>query len=492
MTEQAPLRLKLPLEATFPDLGCSPANEDFCVPAPPLDLQDLVDAPCRSLDLEFKSWRNLDNPDDQAELARDIAAIANSGGGHILFGFNEETLVPADAEPFGTHCAEARVVAVVGSYLDPPPHCEVHLVRASAGEWHPVIRVAGHGATPIVAKRDGPVIGGMRLIERGTVYIRRHRAPQAAALSAPRPETARIDSPQDWVGLVRRCVRQDSEALVAMIEAALEGRRAVPALQDRLLDWHLAARRAFLALIPRSPIAAQLAGRHYALSYALELKRPQTLDQAQLPEHLRRCAFEAQALFPPGLRMFEPPYRLAARPRFVSDPSTGDDDTDFLETAWLRAYPLTEIADLWRVSPKGFATIVKPYEEDRAEVNAALGTEPGTWLNPDLLARDLAELVCHAKSYARFFASVRRAVFRCDWWGLAGRELFDPEGRWAQTGAALGDHRAATLDVPTASLVQAWPDAVARLMAPVLRALEPDLVLDADWVRAQAPRWRGS
>jgi hypothetical protein len=68
--------------------------------------------------------------------------------------------------------------------------------------------------------------------------------------------------------------------------------------------------------------------------------------------------------------------------------------------------------------------------------------------------------------------------------------LFDPDGRWAHSGAALGDHRAAMLDVPIASLVQAWPEAAARLMAPVLRALEPDLVLDADWVRAQAPRWR--
>ena len=106
--------------------------------------------------------------------------------------------------------------------------------------------------------------------------------------------------------------------------------------------------------------------------------------------------------------------------------------------------------------------------------------------------RELAELICHARALARFFAGTRRAVFRCDWWGLAGRTLFDPEGRWAQTGAALGDHRAAALDVPIASLVQAWPEAVARLMAPVLRALEPDLVLNADWVRAQAPRWRRS
>jgi hypothetical protein len=490
MTEQAPLRLQLPVETTFPHATYTAANEDLCAPAAPLDLQDLVDAPCRSLEAEFKGWRNLDNPEDQAELARDIAAIANAGGGHIAFGFNEETLAPVDTEPLGTNCAESRVESITSTYLDPPPRCGVHLVRSARGDWHPVIRIAGHGATPVVARRDGPVVGGARLIERGLVYIRRHRAARDGPFGAPWVETARIDSPQDWVGLIRRCVRQDSEALLGMIESALEGRRAVPALQDRLLDWHLAARHAFLQLVPRSPVAALLERRHYALSYALELSRPQTVDHAQLPEHLRHCAFEAQALFRPGLRMFEPPYRLAARPRFVADPASGDDDTDFLETAWLRAYPTTETADLWRVSPKGFATIVKPYAEDQAQVNVTLGTQPGTWLNPDLLARELAELVCHARSFARFFAGARRAIFRCDWWGLAGRELFDPEGRWAQSGAALGDHRAAALDVPIASLVQAWPEAVARIMAPVLRALEPDLVLDADWVRAQAPRWR--
>ena len=38
--------------------------------------------------------------------------------------------------------------------------------------------------------------------------------------------------------------------------------------------------------------------------------------------------------------------------------------------------------------------------------------------------------------------------------------------------------------------MQAWPDAVARMMAPVLRAFEPDLALGPDWVRAQAARWR--
>ena len=80
-------------------------------------------------------------------------------------------------------------------------------------------------------------------------------------------------------------------------------------------------------------------------------------------------------------------------------------------------------------------------------------------------------------------------LFRCDWWGLAGRELFDPAGNWPHSGAAIGDHRAVSLAVPLASLATAWPETVARLMAPVMRALEPDLLLGADWVRGQAAGW---
>ena len=57
--------------------------------AAPNTIQDLVDAPCRALEIEYKSWRNLDHADDRAELARDIAALANHGGGFVVFGFNE-------------------------------------------------------------------------------------------------------------------------------------------------------------------------------------------------------------------------------------------------------------------------------------------------------------------------------------------------------------------------------------------------------------------
>lgn len=492
MTEHAQLRLQSTAAATIarPDLPAA-AEEPLCAPAAPLDLKDLVDAPCRTLESEYKSWRNFDTAEDQAELARDVAALANIGGGTIAFGFNEETLVPTDSEPFGTVCTQERIDAIVATYLDPPPRCELHHVRSASGDMHLVIRVSGHGITPVCVRYNGPLTNSGRLLERSAVYIRRHARSRGRLTDIPRAESARIEVPQDWAKLIRRCVRQDREALLSAIEATLADREPPSSVHEQLFVWHRAARAAFLALVPRSPAAERLARCHYALSYAVDLQRPQLLDHAQLPEFLQRCAFANQNLFRRGPRLFEPPYRLGVRPRFVTDPTLGDDETDFLETTWLRAYPPTEMTDLWRVSPKGFATIVRDYGEDRREVNLSLDTEPGTWISADLLASELAELVCHARHIAGFYAAARRVVFRCEWWGLAGRVLRDPEARWPQTGVARGDHRAVSLDVSVAALANTWADVVSRLMAPVLRALEPDLRLGADWVWAQLPRWRG-
>jgi hypothetical protein len=109
-----------------------------------------------------------------------------------------------------------------------------------------------------------------------------------------------------------------------------------------------------------------------------------------------------------------------------------------------------------------------------------------------VLTQEVAELAWHARIFARLFTGVRRVAFRCEWWGLAGRELFDTEARWPHRGPALGDHCVSTLHVPLARLAQSWPEVVAQLIAPVMRAVEPDVVLDAEWVRAQAPRWAAS
>jgi hypothetical protein len=473
----------LPLEvAGIPQFPPTPEDIVFAAAAP-CDLRDMVEAPCRSLEVEYKSWRNLDHTEDRAELARDIAALANHGGGFIVFGFDERTLTPDDTDPFRTDCTIDRITAIVRAYLDPPIRCDVVPVMSTAGVVHPVIRVAGHDATPVCVRQDGPVIGSVKLIERGAYYIRKH-GPIAAGrhIGIPRPQSGRIEIPQDWAPLIRRCVRRDREVLLGMLEAAIEGRAQTPDLAQRLLIWHRAARAAFLALVPRSPVADSLARRHYALSYGFELIRPEMLEPAQLADALRRTVFALQPQFRSGWNMFDPPYRRAVQARFVLDPESGDEEQDFLETAWLRDRNPGETADFWRVSPRGLASIVRGYAEDMTQSSPLPPIRPGTCLSPSTLTQEVAELVCHARAFARLFGGVRRVAFRCEWWGLAGRELFDTDARWAHRGPAPDDRRVAALLVPVATLAQAWPEVVAQLIAPVLRAFEPDLVLDADWV----------
>ena len=491
----------MPSEAIepLPEPDFLPANDEgvtapltesgIFAPATPSDVQALVDTPCRTLDVEYKSWRNLSNTEDRAELARDIAALANHGGGHIVFGFDQDTLRPEDTDPFVTGCTPEQVNAIVRLYLDPPVACEVATLRGAGGSLHPAIRVAGHGAVPVCVRRDGPPIGASRLLERGSFYIRKHGTVAGAFLGIPRPRTDRVETPQDWAPLIRRCVRQDRETLLAMIDAAVEGRTDMPDVVEQLATWHAAAHAEFLRLVPLSPVAGRLQRCHYMLSYAFELAGPEGPGHSQLPDTLRRVVFELRPLFRDAMILFDPPYRRSVQPRFVVDDATGDGETDFLEVAWLRERPPGETSEFWRLSPRGLASIVRDYAEDKAAANAALGMQPGTWFSPNALAQEVATLVCHARSLARFFGGVRRVHFRCEWRGLAGRVLFDPNTSWVQRGAATDDHRIVTTQMPASSLGQAWPEMVAQIIAPVLRAFEPDLALGGDWVRGQMTRW---
>jgi hypothetical protein len=492
----------MPLEAPLPPLPandilpldvpddtiCSPEDRTF-LPASSSATQDLINSPCRTLEVEYKSWRNLQHPEDRAELARDIAAIANHGGGFVVFGFNEETLRPDDADPFRTDCTPDAVASIVQTFLDPSVACEIVEPVAADGVIHPVIRISGHGITPVCIRQNGPQVDGETLLERGAYYIRRHGpARSGRAIGVPRPQSAKVETPQDWAPLIRRCVRRDREALLGMLDAAIEGRTAPPDTVQRLVAWHRAARAAFLALVPRSPTADLLGRCHYALSYGFDLVRHEMLEHAQMPERLRHAVFDVRSRFRSGWNMFDPPYRRGVQARFMSDPATGDEELDFLEAAWLRARTPTETADFWRVSPNGLATIIRGFAEDVARPDVA-SIRPGACLSPELLAQEVAELVCHASALARLFSGVRRVVFRCEWWGLSGRTVYDPTGQWSHREPALSDHCIATTAVPISRLAQAWPEVVAQLMAPPLRAVEPDLHLGPDWVRDQAPRW---
>lgn len=173
------------------------------------------------LDVEVKNWLNgLKTPDDQAKLAKEIIAIANSGGGEIYVGFDDvgeghPEIEPESGEPDAF--TQDRIVGLIEKYVIPSFQCTVGLFRQDGSRVdHPVITVPGSHRTPVWAKRGSP--DGSKL-QQGTVYVRR---PGGAS------EPARTQD--DWEKLLDRLVRARRDEMLDAVRDVLHppGNVAVP------------------------------------------------------------------------------------------------------------------------------------------------------------------------------------------------------------------------------------------------------------------------
>ncbi len=54
------------------------------------DLNDLIEYPRETLEIELKGWLDLSEPIVRANIARHFAALANHGGGYLVFGFKDD------------------------------------------------------------------------------------------------------------------------------------------------------------------------------------------------------------------------------------------------------------------------------------------------------------------------------------------------------------------------------------------------------------------
>jgi len=95
------------------------------------DLERLVAEKVQeSAQVEFK--RQLPESGKNDDLAKDLAAMANAGGGVILYGVGESDGVATGLTPFKTDGAVERI-ALVASTIDEPPHL-ASAVRIAAAE----------------------------------------------------------------------------------------------------------------------------------------------------------------------------------------------------------------------------------------------------------------------------------------------------------------------------------------------------------------------
>lgn len=444
------------------------------------ELRDLIDFPRETQACEYKSWLDLTTPPHKADLARHLAAIANFGGGYIVFGFNDLDLSPiADGADWSLLTHDV-VGGIIDKYLAPSFQCSVERVTSETGSIHPVILVPGHGATPVCAKQNGPEDNKGKIvgIRAGTYYIRK-----------PGPKSEPITAPEDWSPVIRRCAMHERTVIMGAVAAALrisDGGPSGPA-SSRLDIWNAAAEATYIAKIQALPEKELLSRSRQQFGYRIEGRGLEPYPVTYLLQEIGRINNEVKDRINTGWSMF---YPFTDHVLWNADEQSGTDE-DFLECSIVDGDTHRVAGDFWRISPEGLVTLIREYWEDRSFYKERYGTEPGSVIDPFLTMRSVTELVRHAAAFAERFSAAESVSFSCTWNGLSGRRPYDMRDYQRAVGhASQRENRTVKHVVSVADLTAQWPVVVAALVAPLGRSLGLVEYFSADRIAAQAERMR--
>jgi transcriptional regulator with XRE-family HTH domain len=384
-------------------------------------LNELVEQPREELAVEIKAWLDLSANEVRAELARELIALANHGGGFIVFGFEDgadgwHPEGPCPVAP--TLYSQDNLNGICEHYAEPHFHCAVHRVKSSAGVEHVVVAVPGDHRVPIRSKRGGPegagLAEGRSRLRADRYYIRR-----------PGPQSAPISSGREWDDLLRRCIRAQREELVESFRSIVLGLGATgtaeifatlngadrPSAEDELAAWD-ATGRARLADLVQRDLASERPGRYRAGTWSVTYRLVAPRQKPSAAEFLD--LLEAIAGHETGWPPWWVPTRGGIRPYSI----------DGLVECWMAEPGPNEVfqdgahSDLWRADPSGRMFLVRGYQED----DGPDASERRGVLDFTLPVWRVGECLLHAQRMADRLES-ERINFRVQWDGLEGREL---------------------------------------------------------------------
>ena len=370
------------------------------------NLESLLHQAQEAPDVEIKTWLDLTDRTHQADLAKAIMALANHGGGFVLFGLAPDAdgrYSPVQPAPAGLAQYNHDVVNdIVKAYADPPFHCRVEMVKHRAGSVHPVVLVPGGHRVPIRARRSGP---DERHVKMNTYYVRR------AGPASEAPQTA-----QEWDGLLRRCIANNRTELFDLFRVILTGEGASASEQDGALAglkaWSEESvarwRERIQEVPPQHPARCDFG--YWTASYTIEGIR-ETIGAPKLLDALRESK--------PGLTGWSTwwvPTREEIRPRVRQQG---------VVECWMGkggdgAQSDPGSADFWRASPRGRMFLLRGFQEDGGIPNSP----PGKYFDLTLPIWRMGECLVHAQNMAKALGMPDAEVtFQAEWTGLAQRRL---------------------------------------------------------------------
>jgi hypothetical protein len=221
-------------------------------------IQNLIDRPGESLSVEIKTWINPDSEEGKAKIVRAAFALRNFGGGYLIIGFNNDTLLPDEENrPEDVKaCFHAdKIQGMIARYASDPFSIAIHFPDRD-GKPFPVLAVPPGVKIPVACKADLHV-GGTRFLSADEVVCRTLRSNNT-------PSTARV-SWKDWGQIMDVCFENREadigrflrrhltgvapEAIRSLAGALYEGEQYGPKPREILIDILNQSNDRFLHLV---------------------------------------------------------------------------------------------------------------------------------------------------------------------------------------------------------------------------------------------------
>lgn len=195
---------------------------------------------------EIKAWLDLRTPEGRAKIVTAILALRNFGGGDILVGFDNKTLLPLPPTPTDVLSSyhHDAIQGLVSKYASEPFDIELGFGERE-GSRYPVIVVVAGISTPVAVKTALTAAGGKELLVKGTVFFRTLRSNGTVSSSAAMPN--------DWPEIMQICmdnreadigrfIRRHLSAanlsgLMEALQATADIRDDTPTLREMVDDW---------------------------------------------------------------------------------------------------------------------------------------------------------------------------------------------------------------------------------------------------------------
>lgn len=374
--------------------------------------------PTETLRIECKSWLDLSDNHSKAVIAKAAMALANSGGGIIVFGVTEDnsaggrlTFVPRPAA-ISRYTSDA-IGSAINKYADP----DIDFILAfeshrETGEEHAFVEVEGGMLQPVFAKKS---FNGV--IKKLACYIRK-----------PGPKSEVPHTAQEWRDLMTRCVRANQDSMLDSIRTIMDGRpldtTPTPSEEDQLREFMRESKERWQERLQEvdEDDVARLKHGYWAFAFSI-LGVPDWSSLIDLRENLRCAA-------------------LGSYSRILFEQDT---------TPGLAPYAADGAIEAWTGNPTPVYSRSSPYRcafwraTERGEFHHLLGfledseysrAEPGTRHFLDLSIELHAKMLKLAASIAKSVGEDTEIVISSEFTGLKGRYLSSSQAWW---GALEGD-----------------------------------------------------